>query len=387
MKPTAVVLLLVGVLLRATAEEATSIRIGMSAALSGPAQSLGTEMKLGIETYFHQVNLTGGVNGRRLELIAMDDGYVPRAAVRNMNHLIDAEGVLAVIGNVGTPTAKLTVPIAIEKKTLLFGAFTGAGLLRSPPKRYVVNFRASYAQETAAMVDGLLDAGILPYEFAIFSQDDSYGEAGHKGVIQGLEAAGYPHARDLPHGRYERNTLDVQSGLLTILESPVRPRAIIMIGAYAPCAKFVRIAKRALPNTVYLNVSFVGSMALKEALGADGEGVIVTQVVPHFGSDLPLTQAYSRDLVAYEPGAEPGFVSLEGYVVARIFVEGLRRTGKKVSRETIIDALLSIRNFDIGLGTPIHYTTKSYQGSQKVWPTIIRDGAFQPVDLSRLMDN
>lgn len=377
--------LIVFTMIAAIAADPAPIRVGMSAALSGPAQSLGTEMRLGIETFFHKINSQGGINGRRLELVAMDDGYVPQAAVRNMNHLIDDEHVLAVIGNVGTPTAKLTVPIATKKKTLLFGAFTGAGLLRSPPNRYVVNYRASYAQETAAMVEGLLEAGILPYEIAIFSQNDAYGDAGYTGVIQGLESVGYKDARRLAHGRYERNTLDVKDALLTILKAPVRPRAIIMIGSYAPCAKFIKAAKRALPDAYFLNVSFVGSKALKEALGPQGEGVIVTQVVPHFAAELPLTRRYLRDLQVYDAGAEAGFVSLEGYIVARIFVEGLRRAGEDIDRESIIDALLSIHNLDIGLGVPIQYTEEVYQGSQMVWPTIIRNGEFQPLELSHLL--
>lgn len=361
------------------------IRLGMTAALSGPAQSLGTGMKIGIESYFDRVNWDGGVHGRKLELIVMDDGYVPEAAMRNMHALIDEEKVLAVLGNVGTPTAKVTVPIATNKKTLLFGAFTGAGLLRpTPPNRYIVNYRASYLQETAAMVRGLLGQGILPYQIAIFTQNDAYGDAGYTGVMRGLEAAGYRQGHELPHGRYERNTLNVEQGLLKILEAPIKPRAIIMIGAYAACAKFIRIARRALPETVYLNVSFVGSMALKNALGPDGEGVIVTQVVPHFESDVSLTREYYRDFKDYAPEADPGFVSLEGYIVARIFIEGLRRAGPDVDRESIIDALLGIKNLDIGLGTPIRYTKELYQGSQRVWPTVIRNGRFESLDFASL---
>ncbi|MCZ6732140.1 MAG: ABC transporter substrate-binding protein [Gammaproteobacteria bacterium] len=361
------------------------IRLGMTAALSGPAQSLGTGMKIGIESYFDRVNWDGGVYGRKLELIVMDDGYVPEAAMRNMHALIDEEKVLAVLGNVGTPTAKVTVPIATNKKTLLFGAFTGAGLLRpTPPNRYIVNYRASYLQETAAMVRGLLKQGILPYQIAIFTQNDAYGDAGYTGVMRGLEAAGYRQGHQLPHGRYERNTLNVEQGLLKILEAPIKPRAIIMIGAYAACAKFIRIARRALPETIYLNVSFVGSMALKNALGPDGEGVIVTQVVPHFESDVSLTREYYRDFKDYAPEADPGFVSLEGYIVARIFIEGLRRAGPDVDRESIIDALLGIKNLDIGLGTPIRYTKELYQGSQRVWPTVIRNGRFESFDFASL---
>ena len=359
------------------------ITLGMSTALSGPAQSLGSGMKAGMEAYFTRVNREGGLHGRELILITMDDGYVPQAAAQNMVALIDQEKVLAVLGNVGTPTAKVTVPIATEKKTLLFGAFTGAGLLRpDPPNRYAINYRASYLQETAAMVRGLLAQGILPYQIAIFSQDDSYGDAGYAGVMRGLKEAGYVHGYRLAHGRYERNTQDVGKGLLEILEAPIEPRAVIMIGAYAACAKFIRVARRSLPNTVYLNVSFVGSTALKKALGRDSEGVLVTQVVPHFAGDLTLTKEYRRDLQEFAPGAEPGFVSLEGYIVARIFVEGLRRAGPEVDRESIIDALLSIRDLDIGLGTPINYTRESYQGSQTVWPTVIRNDRFEPFDFA-----
>lgn len=361
------------------------IILGMSAALSGPAQSLGIGMKSGIESYFARVNEEGGVHSRQLKLIAMDDGYVPEAAIRNMRILIDDEKVLAVLGNVGTPTAAVTIPIATDKKTLLFGSFTGAELLRErPPNRYVINYRASYTQEIAAMVRGLLESGVSPHEIAIFTQNDTYGNDGYTGIIKSLEAAGYHQGHLLPHGRYERNTINIEQGLLTILEAPIKPKAIIMVGAYAACAKFIRIAKRALPETIYLNVSFVGSMALKDGLGSDGNDVIVTQVVPRFDSDLALTQEHRNDLKAYASGANPGFVSLEGYIVAKIFVEGLRRAGPDVDRETIIDALLSIKNLDIGLETPIHYTDENHQGSQKVWPTVIRDGRFESFDFSSL---
>lgn len=361
------------------------IVLGTSTALSGPAQSLGTGMKLGMETYFARVNSEGGVHGREITLIAMDDGYVPEAAAKNMATLIDDEKVLAVLGNVGTPTAKVTVPIATEKKVLLFGAFTGAGLLRpTPPNRYVINYRASYLQETAAMVRGLLDQGILPYQIAIFSQDDAFGDAGYAGVMRGLAEAGYLYGHRLAHGRYERNTLNVEKGLLPILETPIEPRAIIMVGTYAACAKFIRIAKRSLPNTLFLNVSFVGSTALKNALGPNSEGVLVTQVVPHFASELYLVADYRRDLEIFAPQAPRGFVSLEGYVVARIFVEGLRRAGPDLDRESIIDALLTIRDLDIGIGIPIGFGPDSYQASQTVWPTAIRYDRFEPFDFASL---
>ena len=366
-------------------EKPLPIILGMSTALSGPAQSLGIEMKVGIESYFARINEEGGVYGRRLKFITLDDGYVPEAAIRNMHILIDEEKVLAVLGNVGTPTAAVTIPIATEKKTLLFAPGTGAELVRQrPPNRYVINYRASYTQETAVMVRGLLESGISPHEIAIFTQNDSFGDDGYMGIIKSLKAAGYDQGHLLPHGRYERNTINIEQGLLTILEAPVKPKAIIMVGTYAACAKFIRIMKRVLSDTIYMNVSFVASTALKNALGSEGEGVIITQVVPHFESNLQLTREYLKDLKSYDPEAEPDFISLEGYIVARIFIEGLKRAGPDVNKETIIDALLSIKNLDIGLGTPIRYSNDNYQGSQKVWLTVIRDGRFESIDFSTL---
>lgn len=366
-------------------EKLPPIKLGMSTALSGPTQSLGIEMKDGIETYFARINEEGGVYGRKIKFITLDDGYVPEAAKRNMRILIDEEKVLAILGNMGTPTAAVTVPITTEKKTLLFAPGTGAELVRQhPPNRYVINYRASYTQETAAMVNGILEAGILPHEIAIFTQDDTFGDDGYKGIIKSLEAAGYDQGHLLPHGRYERNTVNVEQGVLTILEAPVKPKVIIMVGTYAACAKFIRIMKRVLSDTIYMNVSFVASTALKNALGPDGEGVIITQVVPHFESNLPLTREYLKDLKSYDPEAEPDFLSLEGYIVARIFIEGLKRAGPDVDKETIIDAILSIKNLDIGMRTPISYANENHQGSQMVWPTVIRNGQFESFDFSTL---
>jgi ABC-type branched-subunit amino acid transport system substrate-binding protein len=361
------------------------IILGMSTALSGPAQSLGIEMKTGIESYFDRINKEGGVHGRLLKFITLDDGYVPEAAIRNMNILIDEENVLAVLGNVGTASAAVTIPIATEKKTLLFALGTGAELVRQhPPNRYVINYRPSYTQETAIMVQEILGSGILPHEIAIFTQNDTFGDDGYMGIIKSLEAAGYDLGHQLSHGRYERNTTNVEQALLTILEAPIKPKAIIMVGTYAASAKFIRIMKRVLSDVIYINVSFVASTALKNALGSNGDGVIITQVVPHFESNLPLTREYLKDLQSYNPEAEPDFLSLEGYIVAQIFIEGLKRAGPNVNKETIIDALLSINNLDIGMGTPIHYTSDNYQGSQKVWLTMIRENQFESLDFTTL---
>ena len=223
---------------------ADTVKVGMSAAFSGPTAALGNGVKSGVEAYFKEINAKGGINGNTLELVGYDDGYEPAKASPNMEKLIDQDNVIAVIGNVGTPTAVVTVPIANEKKTLLFGAFTGAGLLRkSPPDRYIINYRASYADETSAMIQGLMSSGIKPEEIAFFTQNDGYGDAGYNGAVKALKDAGFADADSLAHGRYTRNTTNVESGLATILDAEVEPKAVIMVGAYAPCAKFIQLAK------------------------------------------------------------------------------------------------------------------------------------------------
>ncbi len=367
--------------------QAGELKVGMSTALSGPAEALGQGVRLGVDAYFHKVNEAGGVNGHTLRLVAVDDGYEPKRAAPNTRQLVD-EGVVAFIGNVGTPTAIVTVPIANELKTLLFGAFTGAGVLRKePPDRYVINYRASYAEETAAMIGGLLEAGIRPEEIAFFTQNDGYGDAGYSGAVKALEANGFSGASQLAHGRYERNTRNVEEGLLTILSGAVEPRAIIMVGAYGPCAEFIKLARQDLPGALFLNVSFVGSQALKQALGEDGEGVIITQVVPHFESDLAGVDAYRRDLAEFDGSAQPGFVSLEGYLAARIFVEGLRRIEGDVTREKVVDALESLYDLDIGIDVPVSFSPGNHQASHKVWPTVIRGDGFEPLNWTELRDH
>lgn len=362
---------------------AADIKVGMSTALSGPASALGQGVKLGIDAYFDKINKSGGVNGHTLSLVALDDGYEPKKAAPNMDTLIDKEKVVAVLGNVGTPTAVVTTPIANAKKTLLFGAFTGAGLLRkSPPDRYIINYRASYAEETSAMVDGLLSAGIKPEEIAFFTQNDGYGDAGFNGALKALKNKGID-GNTLAHGRYTRNTTNVEDALGTILDADVEPKAIIMVGAYKPCAAFIKLAKEEIPDALFLNVSFVGSIPLLNELGNQAEGVIVTQVVPHYESSLPGVDDYRKDLKAFKADAEPDFVSLEGYLIAKIFVEGAKKAAS-ISREGLIDGLESLTNVDIGTGVPVTYNKSEHQASHKIWPTVIKSGQYVELDWKTL---
>jgi branched-chain amino acid transport system substrate-binding protein len=285
--------------------------------------------------------------------------------------------VFAVLGNVGTPTGAVSVAIANEKKVPFFGAFTGAGILRkTPPDRYVVNNRASYAQETAEMVRGFLrEMNIRPEHVAFFTQNDAYGDAGFNGGVKALVAAGYDRARKLPHGRYPRNSVDVEGALARLLDPRLTVKAVIMVGTYKPCAKFIRLARKNGLNAVFANVSFVGSEALAHELGQEGDGVVVTQVVPHYDDALPAVIDYRRRVAQ----KDVNFVSLEGYVAARAFVEVLRAAPAGATREDFIDAVESGRSFDLGLGTSHILSPTNHQFSDAVWPTVMRDGHIYPL--------
>jgi branched-chain amino acid transport system substrate-binding protein len=205
-----------------------------------------------------RANRNGGVNHRKLRLIALDDGYEPARTAVNMRQLIEKDNVLAIIGNVGTPTATVAVPLANEQKTLLFAPFAGGPVLRNdPPDRYVVNFRASYGEETNAMIDALVDiAGLKPEEIAFFTQKDNSGFAMGMAALQrhGLKDPGA-----ILHVGYARNALAVENAVADLLTAGTQPRAVMMFGVYPPCAKFIRLCRDSDLNPLFLNVSFVGS--------------------------------------------------------------------------------------------------------------------------------
>jgi ABC-type branched-subunit amino acid transport system substrate-binding protein len=353
----------------------------MSTALTGPAANLGQDMRQGVLAGLERANRAGGVHRRRLRLIALDDGYEPARTPPNMRQLIEKDKVLAVIGNVGTPTGIAAIPIANEQKTLLFAPFTGAGVLRkTPPDRYVINFRASYAEETGAMIDALIDGTDLKVEdIAVFTQRDAYGDAGFAGALAALKRHGLKDENAVLHVRYERNTLAVENALASLLYSPREPRAVVMIGAYAPCAKFIQLAHSAGFDAVFHNVSFVGSPSLAAELGQSQARVIVTQVVPHpLDAQVPIVREYLADLKAFDAQTRPGFGTLEGYIAARILLLALEKLPGEPTREGIVESLEGLGEFDLGLGQKLMLGPKDHQASHGVWPTILKDGAFVP---------
>jgi branched-chain amino acid transport system substrate-binding protein len=363
-------------------DAAGEIVFGMSTVLTGSAENLGKDMQRGILAGFERANRKGGVNGRRLRLIALDDGYEPARTGPNMRKLIEKDNVLAVIGNVGTPTAIVAVPLVNEEKTLLFAPFSGGPILRNdPPDRYVINFRAGYAEETAAMIDALIDVGGLkPEEIGFFTQRDGYGDAGFVLGISALKRHGLTDPRSVLHIGYERNTLAVESAVASLLMADNPPRAVVMFGAYAPCAKFIRLCRASELNPLFLNVSFVGSGSLANSLRKTDAHIIVTQVVPCPWDDTaPIVREYRADLAATEPSVSAGYGDLEGYIAARIVTLALTGIQGTPTREAIVDALEELGKFDLGLGEPLYLSHSEHQACHRVWPTVLKGDRFEPL--------
>ncbi|HMG52197.1 MAG TPA: ABC transporter substrate-binding protein, partial [Kofleriaceae bacterium] len=360
---------------------------------------LGNRMKLGLDTAFAVVNDAGGISGRAIKLLALDDGYDGKRALANVQQLIDEHGVFAVIGNVGTPTTKEALPYVLGKKTILFGAFTGTGLLRrDPPDRYVFNYRASYEDETARMISYLVDVKKVPdHSIVVFAQNDSYGDAGYEGATKMLRKKG--RSDEVLRVGYDRNSLAVDEAVAKVIEynnvtvrvgAVDRPRhpvkAIVMVGTYKACARFIQKIRDRKLDPVLLNVSFVGSNALadelKELGPSYGNGVIVTQVVPHFDSGATGIIRYREALKKYHPDQQPDFVSLEGFIVGELFAEGLRRTGRDLDTEKLVDALERIADFDPGTGGTLGFSMSHHQASHRVWGTMLDDqGVFRSIDM------
>jgi ABC-type branched-subunit amino acid transport system substrate-binding protein len=366
----------------------TEVVLGLSAPFSGPAKELGRAMQTGIETYLRYVNESdGGIHGRKLRLLALDDGYDPKRCALTMKEMIDDKPVFAFIGNVGTPTAEAALPVVLQHKPVFFGAFTGAGLLRrDPPDRYVFNYRASYAEETAAIVQYLLTLRkIKPDEIAVFAQQDGYGDAGYSGVAKALRKVGHESDRILRIG-YERNSLDLDAAVRKLLDHKDRIKAVIMVPTYQQAAAFIKRVRDGGMKPIFSSVSFVGSEALAEALGETApqyaEGVIVTQVVPFYRSSATAVLQYREHLAQFFPEAQPGFVSLEGYIAAKLLCAALDAAGPQLTTDKLVEALEATHNLDFGLGTPLSFGPSEHQASHKVWATILDSNAqFRDLEL------
>ena len=352
------------------------ILLGSSLALRGHASFLGTQTLRGAMCYLNHVNAQSGVHGRAIKIISLDDSYDPPMCLANTQKLIIENQVFALFCYVGTPTTVRILPLIEEARIPLLGMFTGANALREPFNRYLINVRASYYQETGAAVRHLVkDLGLR--KIAVFYQYDAYGFDGLTGTELALK--GFDLA-PIAGGSYNRGTLDVQEGLSKIVSSEAE--AVVMIGTYDPCAKFIKLAHERGFRPVFYLVSFVGADELARRLeDQQGVTVIMSQVVPPPDPRDPsplLTGevGYVTLLKRYYAEDQPNFVGLEGFINARVLIEGLKRAGPDLTREGFIDALESIRDFSLGLDINIAFSPSDHQGLDRVYFTRLENGRF-----------
>jgi branched-chain amino acid transport system substrate-binding protein len=353
----------------------SSIVLGQAAALKGAAEALGQGMQAGLNASFHRANAAGGVNGRRIELKSVNDGYEPERSAVATQLLIDNTGVFAMIGAVGTPTSKVTLPLCIDRKVPFVAPFTGAQVLRSPHSAYAVHLRASYDQETEALAGHLVKDTELTRIACLF-QNDAFGQAGLNGIRSALDRRGM---RLVAEASFERNSVAVKDALSTI--AAAKPDAIVMLGPYRPCAEFVRVARQhdATRASTFATISFVGSEALGRELGSEGDGLVISQVVPSpSDTTLSVVRDYLADMQATGAEAHIGYVSLEGYLAGKLFCAALAKVEGEPNRELFLHALTHAGTIDLG-GFTVTFGEDDNEGSDAVFLTVLRNGKAIPV--------
>ena len=440
--------------------QSASIHIGMSAPISGPNQELGTDMKLGVTLAFNAQNAAGGIRGRSLVLDFRDDQYQPGLAEQAARSLVDVQaipkpprcpttndpavsgtpgvsttaldrgqtGVIAFLGNVGTPTMVRAAPVSLETGTIFFGAFTGATtILRDttagPCAKYVFNVRASYANEARATLEYFLLEKVPDYTHLVsFDQNDSFGQAGYNGLLAAYTAVkgGFPSSADptapIARFRYTRNDTtsvpaQVQGAaayLTQLLSSDSAPHTvgIMMTDTYGAAVNFITglrqwqfandaeqgsLQKATRLTLLFSNVSFVGPNALAQGLKSAGtlqgpsgpvpytQNVVVSQVVPNYQSDTSDIVSSYRSLVSAAQKTA-GFTSLEGYIDARIFISALTAHQGPFTPESLVHTIENLPDLSLGLGAASGFSPTNHNYSKSVWGTAIAtDGSFQNI--------
>jgi ABC-type branched-subunit amino acid transport system substrate-binding protein len=359
------------------------VNVGMSADFSGPIAYIGNNMKIGVETYLNKINKT---SKHKFKLISYDDQYNPTIASSNVRKLIDEDNVIALLGNLGTPTANVVIPILTEKKIVLFGPYSGGNVLREKVNNdYVFNYRASYSQESYTITSNLLKLGVRPQEIAIFTQNDTYGDSGYSGVVKAFREYGYKDIKKVAHGRYTRGSLNIENALSKMLDFDVDFKAIIMVGVDAPSNKFIRYAKEDFPKVKFFSLSPTGIENLAKKNPLHSEDIYVTQVVPILSSNIQIIKEYKEDLKIQFPNMKPNLVSLEGYIVAKLFVQNLRDLEKsKITKEKVLFEITKFPILDIGLGFESSFDEFKHQYCNTIWLTTVRNNKIIEVNWDKV---
>lgn len=349
----------------ARASQAPAITLGMSAPFSGPNGAYGRQMREGIEACFGRVNAAGGVHGHKLRLVALDDGYEPQPAVANTRQLIQRENAFALMAFYGTACTSAVVPVLEQAGVPLVGTISGASTLRTPANPWLFHMRASYDDETAAIVRNLTTVGVD--RVAVLYQDDGFGLAGLEGVRRALAAQGLKPVAAAP---VARNSLDVATAVRTIADG--KPQAVVMATLYQPSAYFITQMRREGVHPFFVALSPVGTDQLVAMLGAEqARGIQVSQVIPSpFSERVGAVRDYRLAMQA--AGGRMSYYGLEGFLNARLMVSALQRCGASPTREKLV-AALHTAPFDLG-GYRVNFPRGSNAGSSYVEISVVGEG-------------
>ncbi len=343
------------------------ILLGMSAPLSGPNGAYGTEIRESITAYFNAINKAGGVHGRKLELVVLDDGYETDRAVANTKKLINEDKVFALIGYYGSTPTTAAMEVFSAEKVPLVGSISGAESLRRPVNRYMFNVRASYARETEAIINALAPLSLR--NIAVFYQNDGFGKSGLEGITQAMK---HHNLSPSAVATVERNSLNVGAAVKTIAKA--NPQAVIMVTLYKPTAEFVRQLHKAGQYPQLMTLSPVGADLLVKELGEEARGIGISQVMPYPWNDgNPLAREFRKTMTAAGKTAHSAYYGEEGYAMAKVLVDGLKNAGREVSRDKLVGSLEAMKNHDLG-GYKITYSPTDHNGSEFVDLTVIGNG-------------
>ena len=353
------------------------IKIGMSGDFSGSISYLGNNMKKGAESYFNKINKS---SSNKYKLISYDDKYNPVLASQNVEKLIHKDKVVALLGNTGTPTTTVTLPIINKNQIPLIGPYSGGKMLRDPQtNKYSFNYRVGYYNEVSQIVSNLFNKGIKPNELAVFTQDDTYGDSGYLGVLEAFRSKSLD-VNQIIHERYTKGTENIEYGLSKLLDYNKNFKAIIVVGVNKATTKFIKYAKEDFPNAKFFLISAMNISTILNSLKEYEDDVYSTQVVPLLNENLPIVKEYKTDFKKLYPNESFNLISFEGYIVAKLFYEVAKELKpEEINKRNIRKQLLSVKNIDIGLGFKSSFNNKKHQYSNRVWLTRVKNGELQNV--------
>ncbi len=358
---------------------------GSSMPLSGPESFLGKEFSFGIRLAFKEANNKGGIRGQKLKLIVLDDGYEPLRAYKNIEKLAKNSEILAIVGNVGTPTTVASFPLAEKYKILFFAPFTGSEFLRKVNSIYIINFRASYKDEIKTLYriffsedfSHSLIKGFKLNRIAFLIQNDAFGETIFQSVYDLTHST-----KEILFFRYKRNTANVYNTFSQIMKLNGYIKGIIFASTYQPAQALVDLLKREQFKIVFMALSFIGINPLVTfSKNSSSEFIVTYPLPPYWDKNLPLVKDYLKSLKTYAPNHPPSFVSFEGYIIAKILIKALKKWKGPIDRKSLIKALYSLKNFDIGLGMPLFLNETHRNISHRVWLYLIKRGKIKEISL------